>query len=377
MPRMSTWRAVHRGDRAAVGDDDRIVVEQLVELVGDDLRLHRRVGARAALVHQLAPVAACPSARASRNLPLSFFLQQRQQLGQDALAVADQADVDRIAKADPLGIELDLDRLGLCPASGRIRCRGRSSRRSAGCRSSPSLPATAWCRAGRRRRWCRGCRRAPLPCRAAACRSAPAAARRPRAAPAVAPIDPRPARMNGFSASLRMSAARCSISGIGQLAAARHDVRHVVRDVALGPVLRRLRLEVDRDHDVRRLAVGEGGAAGLLDDVLDMRRAHHAHRIGGRVHEQLVERDVLLGVGLDQVVVLRAGDRQHRLVVELGVVDAVEQVDAAGPRGREADAELAGELRIGAGREGRGFLVPDLDEPDLVLALREALRRRR
>ena len=76
----------------------------------------------------------------------------------------------------------------------------------------------------------------------------------------------------------------------------------------------------------------------------------------------------------EQVVELQAGDGEHRLAVELGVVEAVEQVDAAGPGGGEADAELAGPFGIGAGHEGRRFLVPHLDEADLVLARAQRLR---
>ena len=59
--------------------------------------------------------------------------------------------------------------------------------------------------------------------------------------------------------------------------------------------------------------------------------------------------------------------------VQLGVVEAVEQVDAAGPGGREADAEPAGELGVAAGHEGGGLLVAHLDEADLVLALAQGL----
>src|SRR3546814_13240284 len=43
------------GDRAAVGDDDGVVVEELVEFVRYHLRLHRQVGPRAALLHHVAP----------------------------------------------------------------------------------------------------------------------------------------------------------------------------------------------------------------------------------------------------------------------------------------------------------------------------------
>ena len=67
------------------------------------------------------------------------------------------------------------------------------------------------------------------------------------------------------------------------------------------------------------------------------------------------------------------GDREHRLAVELGVVQAVEQVDPARPGGREADAQLAGELGVAAGHERGRFLVAHLDEADLVLALAQRL----
>jgi hypothetical protein len=65
---------------------------------------------------------------------------------------------------------------------------------------------------------------------------------------------------------------------------------------------------------------------------------------------------------------LRPGDRKHRLIVELGVVNAVQQVDSARTGGRDADSELAGELGVAAGGEGRDFLVARLDEADPVLA---------
>jgi hypothetical protein len=55
--------------------------------------------------------------------------------------------------------------------------------------------------------------------------------------------------------------------------------------------------------------------------------------------------------------------RDDGLVIHLRVVEAVEQVDRAGTRRRQADADLAGELRVRAGHEGRHLLVADLDEP--------------
>ena len=59
-------------------------------------------------------------------------------------------------------------------------------------------------------------------------------------------------------------------------------------------------------------------------------------------------------------------DRDHELVVELRVVEAVEEVDRARPARRHADPDLAGELRVGAGGEGGDLLVGRLGELDLV-----------
>jgi len=48
---------------------------------------------------------------------------------------------------------------------------------------------------------------------------------------------------------------------------------------------------------------------------------------------------------------LHPGDGEHGRAIELGVVQPVQQMDPAGAGGREADAELAGVLGIGAGHE--------------------------
>ena len=67
-----------------------------------------------------------------------------------------------------------------------------------------------------------------------------------------------------------------------------------------------------------------------------------------------------------------AGDREHRLPVQLRVVKAIEQMNAAGPRGGEADAEPAGVLGIAAGHEGGRLFVPNLDKANLSCRLRSA-----
>ena len=98
------------------------------------------------------------------------------------------------------------------------------------------------------------------------------------------------------------------------------------------------------------------------------------HVLVGDVLEQDRQVDLLLVVAAERGARLLADDRDHRLVVELGVVEAVEEVDRAGPGGRHADADLAGELGVGAGHERGHLLVARLDEVDPVLGAIEAPR---
>ena len=134
-----------------------------------------------------------------------------------------------------------------------------------------------------------------------------------------------------------------------------HEIRDMAGDVALRALvgLHRQRLSVDGHGDVRDAAAGQRGAAGELDHVLHMGRAHDAVVVDADVLKQLVELDILLRQGADQVVVLQARDGEHRLAIELGVVKTVEQVDAAGTGGREAHAQFPGPFGIAAGHEGR------------------------
>src|SRR5215217_598971 len=60
-------------------------------------------------------------------------------------------------------------------------------------------------------------------------------------------------------------------------------------------------------------------------------------------------------------------------MVELGVVQPVEQVDAARTGGGEADAETAGALGVARGHECGGFLVVHEHEADAVAMAAQAL----
>jgi hypothetical protein len=157
----------------------------------------------------------------------------------------------------------------------------------------------------------------------------------------------------------------------------REGVAAVVQDVHLGAALgvRRPLLDVLGDGDVRHGAPAQRRADRLVHHVLDVGRPHDALVVQGDVHVDLVEIDVLLEVGADEVVEGVAGDGQHGLAVVLGVVQTVEQVDAARPGGRHTHAQRAGRLGVAAGREGGGLFVTHLHELDLVLVLAQRLEK--
>ena len=54
-------------------------------------------------------------------------------------------------------------------------------------------------------------------------------------------------------------------------------------------------------------------------------------------------------------------------MIHLGVVQAIEQMNRAGPGGCQAHADLAGELRMRTGHEGGHFFMANLHELRLVI----------
>src|SRR5947208_11272926 len=63
---------------------------------------------------------------------------------------------------------------------------------------------------------------------------------------------------------------------------------------------------------------------------------------------------------------LLAHDRDHRLMVELSVVQAIQEMDGARTGGREAHTHLTGELGVPAGHERRHLLMPYLNKIELI-----------
>ncbi|MNL14277.1 hypothetical protein D3C87_1352090 [compost metagenome] len=80
------------------------------------------------------------------------------------------------------------------------------------------------------------------------------------------------------------------------------------------------------------------------------------------VLEQADQVYLLLIVAAQRAARLLAHDGHDRLVVQLGVVQPVQQVDGARPGRGQAHADLPREFGVGAGHEGRAFFVACLDE---------------
>src|SRR5947209_3107726 len=171
----------------------------------------------------------------------------------------------------------------------------------------------------------------------------------------------------------------CSSDLALQVTLLREDARaRPARGRVDGPMLerrlghRRQLAEVVRDDHARDRALVERDAVAAVDQVPDLRRV--ARQLAVLVRDVLEERlqvDLLLVAPAERRPRLLADEREHGLVVELRVVQAVQEVDRAGARRREADADLAGPLGVRAGHERGHLLMAHLDELDLVGELLE------
>jgi hypothetical protein len=80
----------------------------------------------------------------------------------------------------------------------------------------------------------------------------------------------------------------------------------------------------------------------------------------------------LLVAQLYQPAFVRDCDARHG-GPELGIVEPVEKMDAAGAGCRDANTEPAGPLGVATSHEGGRLLVPDLNEADAILLLAQGL----
>ena len=90
-------------------------------------------------------------------------------------------------------------------------------------------------------------------------------------------------------------------------------------------------LHVVRDDDRGDAALRERNAACAIDEMTDLRRRHRdLDELVGHVFEQGRQVDLLLIAAAEAGARLLADDRHDRLMVELGVVEPVEQMDRPG-----------------------------------------------
>ena len=144
-----------------------------------------------------------------------------------------------------------------------------------------------------------------------------------------------------------------------------------MRNIALRhfPGIDLVLLRIDRYGDVRHPTIGQRAPACQVRDVLDMIRSHDARVVHGDIHEDFIQLHVLLRIGMNEVVILKAGHGKNGLSVELRIIQAIQQMQTARSRRRETDAELPRVFRVSTSHERGGFLVAYLDESNLVRAL--------
>ena len=111
-----------------------------------------------------------------------------------------------------------------------------------------------------------------------------------------------------------------------------------------------------------------GDAHGAVDQMADLTgNAGHGDEIAGDVLEQRLQIDFLLIMRAKSGSRLLADDGDHRHVIHLRVIQAVQQMDRARPRRRVAKPDLAGELGVRGRHEGGHLLMPHLDVLHFVL----------
>ena len=96
------------GDRAGIGRDDRVILQEFVQLMRHHLRLHRTVGSRAALFQKLVPRLHA-TLRLLEEAAVLAHRKLRQERVEHGGGVADQRTFDRRTQADALRIMVDLD----------------------------------------------------------------------------------------------------------------------------------------------------------------------------------------------------------------------------------------------------------------------------
>ena len=82
-------------------------------------------------------------------------------------------------------------------------------------------------------------------------------------------------------------------------------------------------LNVDGYCDVRHASVDQRSPACKICDILDMAWSHDTRVVNRHIHEYLIQFDILLGMRVHEIVVLKSRDRQNRRAIQLRVIQAI------------------------------------------------------
>src|SRR5262245_20970310 len=99
-------------------------------------------------------------------------------------------------------------------------------------------------------------------------------------------------------------------------------------------------------------------------DLRQLLGARHQLDVVAAFREQALGMGGLEVVDADLPARNMRGDRQHRHTAAMTIVKPVDEVQVARTAATGADRKLAGEMRLGAGGEGRGFLVAHMNPVD-------------
>ena len=124
---------------------------------------------------------------------------------------------------------------------------------------------------------------------------------------------------------------------------------------------------------MRNTSAGQRGADGDVDEGGDGHGDVDHLVVDAEVHEHFVQVHLLLVFRPQLRRRLDPGDGQHGDVVQLGVVQAIDQVEPSRARGCKAYPQPAGRLAVAGRHEGRRLFVVNQEEPDAVLVAAKAL----
>ena len=139
---------------------------------------------------------------------------------------------------------------------------------------------------------------------------------------------------------------------------------------ATGGILVGQELQVVRQDDAGYRPLCMRDPHGAIDQMAHLLGdAGHADKLAGNVLEKVLQVDLLLIRSAESRARLLADQRNHRHMVELGVVKAIQQMNRARTGRRVAKAHLARELGVRRRHKGRHLLVADLDVFHKILGL--------